>query len=142
MAQHRLSAADRAFCQALADGQLAPADFTHRAHLRLAYCHLAHADPATALPALREAIRHFLAHHGIDAAKYHETLTQAWLLAVHHFLQGAPPSDCADAFIDQHACLLDPQILLTHYSAERLFSSPARQRFLEPDRDPIPRYGS
>ena len=35
--------------------------------------------------------------------------------------------------------LLDPKIMLTHYSAERLFSPEARAEFVEPDIDPIPR---
>jgi hypothetical protein len=36
--------------------------------------------------------------------------------------------------------VLDTKIMLTHYSAEVLFSPEARALFVEPDLDPIPRY--
>jgi hypothetical protein len=46
----------------------------------------------------------------------------------------------ADDFIRQTPLLLDSRIMLTHYSAERLFSPQARAAFVQPDRDPIPRH--
>jgi hypothetical protein len=36
--------------------------------------------------------------------------------------------------------LLDTRIMLTHYSAELLFSDAARADFVEPNLDPIPRH--
>ena len=36
--------------------------------------------------------------------------------------------------------LLDSKIMMTHYSAEVLFSDEARARFVEPNLSPIPRY--
>jgi len=36
--------------------------------------------------------------------------------------------------------LLDSKIMLTHYSAELLFSDQARAEFVEPNLDPIPRH--
>ena len=38
----------------------------------------------------------------------------------------------------QHPELLDANIMLTHYSEERLFSDRARAGFVVPDRQPIP----
>ncbi|MEM7735923.1 MAG: hypothetical protein AAF267_09050, partial [Deinococcota bacterium] len=82
----------------------------------------------------------FLAHHGIDSSKYHETLTRAWLLAVCHFMMNSEQADSADAFIKVNAKLLESDIMLTHYSQDVLFSDNARARFVMPNLEPIPRY--
>jgi protein-S-isoprenylcysteine O-methyltransferase Ste14 len=44
----------------------------------------------------------------------------------------------ADAFMDLNPKLLDSGIMMTHYSAEVLFSPAARAAFVEPDLTPIP----
>ena len=95
---------------------------------------------AAACDSIREALLAFLRHHRIDPAKYHETLTRAWVLAVRHFLEKTPGAGCADAFIDAHPQMLDAGIMLTHFDAKTLFSDTARESFVEPDLDPIPRY--
>ncbi len=38
--------------------------------------------------------------------------------------------------------MLDAKIMMTHYSAEVLFSDEARAEFVEPDLEPIPRHGA
>jgi hypothetical protein len=38
-----------------------------------------------------------------------------------------------DGFLAAHPRLLDRDLLLAHYSRERLFSGAARARFVEPD---------
>ena len=43
-------------------------------------------------------------------------------------------------FIEQNPEMLDSKIMMTHYSAETLFSDEVRVKFVEPDLDPIPRY--
>lgn len=117
---------------------IAPNEFTHRAHLRLAYVYLAQQDVDDALATMRNAIKRFLAYHEIDAAKYHETLTRAWLLAVRHFMDRAGSTRSADDFLSKSAELLDSKIMLTHYSKDLLFSADARERFVDPDRELIP----
>lgn len=109
-------------------------------HLRLAYVYLAQHDADAALQTLRESIQRFLAHHQIDAAKYHETLTRAWLLAVRHSMERAGSTSSADDFLSKSAVLLDSKIMLTHYSKDVLFSAAARERFVEPDKVLIPRH--
>jgi hypothetical protein len=137
---HVPSPDDVAFRAAFEAGSLAPADFGHRAHVRLAYVYLAESDVEAAAERMRAAIRGFLLHHGIDGAKYHETMTRAWILAVRHFMEKSAPSAAADAFIEANPILLDSRIMLTHYSAGLLFSDDARARFVDPDLEEIPKH--
>jgi hypothetical protein len=134
----RESPADRAFIRAFEAGAVDPAAFDHRAHVRLAYGYLAVHGTERAVDAMRDGLRRFLAHHDLPASKYHETLTRAWVMAVRHFMERSPGSSSADAFIDANPELLDPAIMLTHYSAGRLFSDEARARYVEPDIQAIP----
>jgi hypothetical protein len=142
MSKHELSDADREFRRAFEAGAFAPADFSHRQHVRLAYVYLVDSDVNLALDRMRAALVCFLSHHGIPATKYHETLTRAWILAVHHFMHRSPEASSADDFIDRNPMLLDSKIMLTHYSAGLLFSDAARAEFVEPDLDPIPRHAA
>ena len=140
MLKHDLSNNDREFRAAFEAGAFAPANFSHRAHVQLAYVYLAGSDVDLALERMRAALVSFLSHHGIPATKYHETLTRAWILAVHHFMHRSPEASSADDFIARNPLLLDTSIMLTHYSADLLFSDAARAGFVEPNLDPIPRH--
>jgi hypothetical protein len=137
-----VSRADRDFQAQVETCALPPAEFNHRAHVRLAYIYLADNDTDNAHRLMSEALRRFIACHGVDPSKFHETMTRAWIMAVRHFMQRTPSAESADSFIDQNAKLLDPRIMLTHYSRDVLFSDEARGQFVEPDLDPIPRHGS
>lgn len=119
-------------------------DFDHRAHLRLAYIYLAQTNsPNESVKLVRQALVGLLKHAGIDPSiKYHETLTEAWLLAVHHFMHHTSNASSADDFIDQNTKLLDSKIMHTHYSKDVLFSEAAKTTFIEPNLEKIPRYAS
>lgn len=136
--KHGISSGDERFRRDFEAGRIPPAGFDHRAHLRLAYVYLCGHDTESAYALMREGIQRFLARHGIDAGKYHETLTRAWMLAVRHFMVNSSQSGSFGDFVRQHPVMLDPQIMLTHYSRETLFSPQARAGFVKPDIDPIP----
>ena len=140
--KHEVSNSDMEFLMAFEAGAYAPADFNHRAHVRLAYCYLAMNDVERATTLMRGAIVNYLKHHGITPTKYHETLTQAWILAVFHFMHRTPSALSAEDFVRQTPLLLDSRIMLTHYSAELLYSPRARSHFVPPDLDPIPRHAA
>ena len=57
-----------------------------------------------------------------------------------HFMEITAQSISAESFIDTNPKMLDSKIMMTHYSAEVLFSDEARASFVEPDLEPIPRY--
>jgi hypothetical protein len=136
----RASGSDREFRRAFERGEVPAAEFGHRAHLRLAYVYLSESAADEALAAMRAALAVFLARNRIDPARYHETLTRAWVAAVSHFMEGSPETASFDELAVQQPRMLDPQVMLTHYSRERLFSAEARAGFVTPDRDPLPGY--
>lgn len=138
---HRTSQDDVRFKEAFEACAFPAADFDHRAHLRLAYVYLTELDDESAHERMRGALLALLDSLGVDRAKYHETMTRAWILAVRHFMKKTAGSRSADAFIDANPMMLDSKIMMTHYSTELLFSDEARAEFVEPDLDPIPRYG-
>ena len=137
---HKVSKSDNQFERAVLDGSFEVASFDHRAHLRLAYIFTAGASAEQALPKMRSALVAYLDHHNVDASKYHETITRAWILAVRHFLELSEYCSSADDFLEQHPQLLDPNIMLTHYSSQRLFSEQARRQFMPADIQAIPEY--
>jgi hypothetical protein len=108
---------DAEFVRAFESGLIAPRDFHHASHLRLALAYLAEThsvDEATDRMAV--ALRRFAAAAG-HAEKYHHTLTVFWMRAV--------------------AQLLDKDLPLQHYSRECLASDAARQSWIQPDLRPI-----
>jgi len=108
---------------------------------RLACIFLAEYDTETSYQLMRDALQRFLKYNGIDVSKYHETITHAWVLAVHHFMKTTTRTESVSSFIEKNPKMLDTNIMLTHYSAEVLFSDEARAKFVEPDLGPIPRHG-
>jgi len=118
-----------------------PGDFDHQSHVRLAYVYLSDHDVDAASERMKSSLLRFLNHLGGDPVKYHETLTRAWILAVRHFMEKIEASDSARSFMRADPRVLDGEIMLTHYSADLLFSDEARLRFVEPNVSPIPRCG-
>lgn len=110
-------------------------DFPHRAHLRMAWLYVRRLGLEGAVDRVTAGIRSLAEHHG-QAARYHDTLTRAWVYAV--AAADRPDISTFDQFIDAHPELLDKNYLLRHYSAERLSSPEARAHWLSPDLAPIP----
>lgn len=138
---HQASAEDRRFIEVLEAFQIAPGEFDHCSHLRMAYTYLCDHDAATAMGKVRTVIHGLLTHQGIDpASKYHETMTQAWILAVRHFMYLTPSTASAQEFLRANPRLLNSKIMDSHYSNEVLHSSDARTGFVAPDLAPIPQH--
>jgi hypothetical protein len=140
MKKHEISEEDRCFREEVEACRVSPASFDHRAHVRLAFTYLVESDVEEATDRMRSALLVFLRHHGVPITKYHETLTRAWILAVRHFMEISPAAASADAFIASNPRILDSKIMMTHYSAELLFSDEARARFVEPNLEAIPEH--
>jgi len=126
---------DCQFLRSLEDCSLTPAEFSHKAHVRAGYLYLMRErDFAAALQKLRGAIEHFATFHGADG-KYHETVTVAYLAAIHERLaeDGLDESSTWDDFSSRHPELFEKSFLLRYYSPETLSTPLARKVFvLEP----------
>lgn len=104
---------DQDFIQAFESGGIAPKDFHHADHLRLALAYLVDsASVAEATDRMAKSLRAFARVAGHEE-KYHHTLTVVWVRLV--------------------ARLLDQRLPLAYYSHDRLFSGDARERWIEPD---------
>jgi hypothetical protein len=136
-----ISAEDILFQQLFEEFKVAPSDFDHAAHVRLAYIYLCQFPVEAAAERMKGSLLGFLEHLGVGSAKYHETVTRAWIMAVRHFMESSPPSASSMEFIGGNPRLLDSKIMLKHYSAEVLFSRVARTSFVRPDKAAIPEHG-
>ena len=140
--KYLLSEADQEFKRLVESCEFPVADFNHQAHIRLAYVYLAEHNIGYSVQLMRNTLLELLQHANIDPSqKFHETLTEAWILAVHHFMKTMASSQSSDDFIAHNPMMLNANIMMTHYSAKLLFSDTARHAFIEPDLEPIPRHG-
>src|SRR5262245_38915812 len=100
--KHLSSVEDQHFRREFEARKFLPAEFNHRAQIRLAYVYLSEHDTDTAHQLMRMALLSFLEYHGVDVSKYHETITRAWIMAVRHFMENTPSSESSDVFIEKH----------------------------------------
>lgn len=124
-------------------GALPRAEWTHAAHVRVAFlCLRAEGDFERAVRRIRRGIWHHNEARGIantSTSGYHETLTQAWgRLVAAALAHDAGASADAAAFLSAHPWLLRQETLLEHYSRPRLMSPEARAGWLPPDLLPLP----
>ena len=130
---------DATFLFAFESCTLPRSEWTHRAHLRMAYLYFRDIpDAETVLPNVRQRIRNFNEANR-NRKGYHETITAAFLHLVADRMRQKPAQTFAE-FEDKNADLFAPggDALLRHYERETLFSPEARARFVPPDRIPLP----
>jgi len=117
------------------------AQWTHRAHLRVAYLYLRNHRLEEAMERMREGIQRFNAANHIPEAVdrgYHETVTQAWLRLIAAEMAPGNAALDAEGFLDAYPHLGVKRVLLQHYSRERIMSWEAKREFVEPDLAPLP----
>jgi hypothetical protein len=131
---------DAEFLAAFENCTLPRSEWTHAAHLRMAYLYLRRSDDTYdgALTRVRDGIRAYNVAQG-NPSGYHETITVAFVRLLHDRIRRAPESAATfDGFRAAHPDLFDTGILLRHYSRPLLLSGEARVRFIEPDGTPLP----
>ena len=120
------------------DCTIAPAEFTHRAHLAVALWYLAHAPHTEAAALMRAGLLRFIAHNGVAAQKYNETITLFWLKLVAHFRAHAGAErSLADVANELVARFGDSQLLFKHYSRGLIQTEAAKTIWVEPDLRPF-----
>jgi len=119
--------------------------WTHRAHVKVAYLCLLEQPFDGALIRLRAGIKRYNGHNKIiesPTSGYNETTTHAFLhliAAVRGAYGNTFPTESADAFCDTHPQLMTRHILRLFYSPERRMDPRAKAEFVEPDLAPLPR---
>jgi len=128
---------DQAFLDALAACTLPEAEFDHSQHVRLAYLLLRQHDLYSAMRATRELLSRFAASLG-KADRYHETITMAFVVAIHARIQESGNEGSWPAFAAEHRDLMEKSFLLRHYGATELGAPSARRYFVLPARTVAP----
>jgi hypothetical protein len=122
---------DREFIDAFTAGQLAPAGFDHRAHLRAAFLLLRAYPFLEACIAMRDGLQALAGKLG-KPDLYHETVTVAFMALVAQRVPAA--AEDGESFIARHPELCERGLLDAYYSTALLASSAARTTFALPDR--------
>jgi hypothetical protein len=144
---------DSEFLTAFEECTLVRKDWTHEAHVRMAWLYLTQLpDTETAFARVRGGIKKLNATFARQRSPlcrtanpkdargltgYHETITAAFVAVIASRI--APGEDFA-AFRDRNPDLFDRKFptLLKHYRPERLYSPTAKKEFIEPDLIPLP----
>ncbi len=119
--------------------------FSHRAHVRLAWILLRAHGLEEALARLRAGLPRMLEAFGIPDTPtqgYHETTTHAFLVLVDTTMRAYEREmtcENSEAFCEAHPQLQSSKILRLFYSPAHRMRPEAKHRFLEPDLAPLPR---
>lgn len=105
--------------------------FDHRNHVRLAWLYLKEEPLLAALDRFRRSLKRYAGSLGASA-KYHETITFAFLFLIHERMQYGAAEETFDQFAERNPELFD-RILLRYYREETLASPLAREVFVMPD---------
>ena len=128
---------DEQFARAFERGEVTPAAFDHRAHVRVAWVYVREGPTFdAAIARMRDAIRRFAAAANA-AQKYHETITVLWMRLLAEAAARVPPCELAE-LLERCPELADKDLPLKYYSRELLFSEQARAAWIEPDQLPTP----
>lgn len=132
---------DSKFLAAFEDCTLPSEQWTHRAHVRVAYLYASQLDLDSALDQMRKRIKAY--NEATDTPEaidrgYHETITQAFMLLVFTANLQTGPHGSSDEFCEAHPELLTKLALRNFYSQERIMTMQAKAEFVEPDLRPLP----
>ncbi|MCB0705388.1 MAG: hypothetical protein KDC34_08770 [Saprospiraceae bacterium] len=117
--------------------ELDPAEFTHEAHLRLAWIHIHKYGIEEALVLIQKRLQAFVAFVGARD-KYNTTLTVAAIKAVYHFKLKSTADNFKD-FIAEFPRLKYnfKDLLACHYGVDIYHSEQARKEYIQPDLIPF-----
>ena len=118
--------------------------WTHAAHLRMAYCHLKTYAYGEALDRVRKGIPRLNEKLGTPELLergYHETLTVAWMRLIHATMRQRGALEDAGTFFKAHPHLTHSTVIGLFYSDDRLWSWEAKHGFVEPDLLALPSIG-
>jgi hypothetical protein len=119
------------------------AEWTHRAHVQVAYLYISTLPFDAAIDRIRCGIKALNGANKVEEGPrsgYNETITVAFarlvLSTFRTYETGYPPT--SDEFCDRHPELMSPQVLKLFYSPLRLANPLTKAEFLEPDLAQLP----
>jgi len=121
------------------------AQWTHRAHVRVAYLYLLQHPFDDALSRIRAGIQRYNAANKVPESStsgYNETTTHAFLHLVAAVMRAYGvtfPCPTADSFCETHPQLMTRHALRFFYSSERRTHPLAKTQFIAPDLAPLPK---
>jgi hypothetical protein len=115
--------------------ELPPAEFDHARHLAVALALLVRGgDEREAAAGVRDGLAKYLARHGVDARKYHETVTLFWVRRVAAFLARAGSGRTLAELANELARECgDARLVFDYYSRALIETDEARTRWVGPD---------
>ena len=124
---------DSEFKEQFINCELNPSDFTHEAHLRLAWIFIGEYGPQIAENKLQTSLRKFVEHAGAND-KYNTTVTVAAAKAVSHFKSKSNSDNFRDFIIEFPRLKANfKDLLAQHYGFDIYNSKKAKVEFLKPD---------
>lgn len=149
---------DDTFLGKFEQAQLDRSEWTHEAHVRMAWLYVTRSETYRAARSkarigIKKLNAAFLANQNVPCGAtrpaepvaeakptggFHETITTAFMRLV---ASRSRPREKFSAFRKRNPDLFDRKLsaLLAHYSPELLFSEGARAKFVQPDREPLPK---
>ena len=115
--------------------ELPPAGFDHAHHMAVALVLLARlGDEGAAVGRVREGLARYLAAHGVDPRKYHETITVFWVKRVRAFVEragaGRALAELANGLARECG---NSRLVYDYYSKSLMDTEEARTGWVEPD---------
>ncbi|XP_022092312.1 uncharacterized protein LOC110980197 [Acanthaster planci] len=134
------SIGDEAFMKAFEDTTLLFEDWSHEAHLRMAWNYIKMHGKENAKPLIRNGIKKYNAQHKDQVKRgYHETVTMLFIHLVADAINQCEDMDVTfEEFITHHSHLTDSNLISQYYSKELISSPSARLRFELPDLQDLP----
>jgi 8-oxo-dGTP pyrophosphatase MutT (NUDIX family) len=129
---------------AFEDCSLPKKQWSHRAHVRVAFMYVTRLGLGEAIDRMRSQIMAYNAAHGVEDGPqtgYHETTTQAFMRLIHQAIHQREPVQDSSEFCERSPELLDGRVLLCYYTRDRIMAPAARYGFVEPDIAPLDRFG-
>ena len=128
---------DDEFEQQFINCKIDPAEFTHEAHLRLAYINIGKYGVAKAEENIQNQLKNFVEFVGAKD-KYHVTITVASIKMVCHFMLKAKSENFKDFIVEfprlKHGF---KELISSHYGFDVFNSESARTVFVAPDLRPF-----
>ena len=133
---------DVTFMQAFEDTSLPFEDWTHQAHLRMAYNYIMEYGWEEAAAHIKRGIRKYNEQHKEKVkVGYHETITMFYVRQVAKAIQDYAVKDATfEDFIadSSNQFLTERHLLYEYYSDERINSKEAAQTYILPDKKQLP----